>query len=78
MLMCFYIGYAIGHMYAHNSQHFRVPNINSELEDINIDYTPDKDKESSSGSDSDPESMSSIPNLMDADDKDDNRMYISE
>ena len=77
MLMHFYIGYTVGHMYTHNSQHFRVPDINSELEDINIIYNPDKD-ESSSGSDSNSESTSLIPDPMDTDDEDDNRMYISE
>ena len=79
MLMHFYIGYAVRHTYTHNLQHpFKsgVPKVNSELVDMDVIYTPDQDKESGSGSDSDPKS-NSICNLMDINDKDDDSMYIS-
>ena len=80
MLMCFYIGYTVGHTYTHNLQHpfmSGVPEVNSELVDMDVIYTPDQDEESGSGSDSDPES-NSMCDPMDVDDKDDDSMYISE
>ena len=68
MLMRFYLGFAVGHIYMHNLQHtivLEVPEISPECEDIDVICTPDQDQEGSSGLDFDLVSTDSDDDDMD-------------